>query len=256
MGFIISMYDEIKKVNETIGILKKNNCPVIVIQSDPKNENELLNKKIVEHYELLEDLAGSKEQYKEERKHMEKGTTIPAHALSRNFSHGFSAAEKFNVDWWIAILGDVEISNLNGIEKIIKKISQRNKLIGVTRAVGQIWPDDNFDFTRIQKMNTTDFMPQFFIVNRKLIDNKTFNHIKVTNKYASEQCLGDTVVEYCKDNLIEFDCIVYSICDYAYPKFIEGLKYNPVQARLPRYIDEIINAVRRIRIKFNKNYQN
>ncbi|MGY5146754.1 MAG: hypothetical protein ACW9W4_01980 [Candidatus Nitrosopumilus sp. bin_7KS] len=250
IGFIISMYDEIKKVNETIRVVKRNNCPVIVIQSDPKNENELLDENTVEHYELLEDLAGNKEQYVEERKHMDKGTTIPAYALSRNYNQGFSAAKKFDVDWWVAILGDVEISNLLGIEKIIGKISQNNKLVGVTRAVGQIWPDDNFEFTRIQKKTTTDFMPQFFIVSEELIKEKTFEQIKVTNKYASEQCLGDAVVQYCKDNSTTFDNVVFSICDYAYPKFIAGLKYNPVQARLPRYVDGAINAVRRIRVKF------
>ena len=99
---------------------------MIIIQSDPKNENELFNQKMVEHYELLEDLAENKEHYNEERKYiMKKGTTIPSYALSRNFSHGFSAAEKFDVDWWIAILGDVEISSLIGIEKTIEKISQK-----------------------------------------------------------------------------------------------------------------------------------
>lgn len=250
IGFVISMYDEIDKVNETIVIAKKNNCPVIVIQSDPKNKNELLNPKSVEHYELLEDIAGNKEQYREERRHMERGTTIPSYALSRNYSHGFLAAEKFNVDWWIAILGDVEISSLDGIKKIIERMSHKDKLIGVTRAVGQIWPDNDFKLTRIQKIDTTDFMPQFFIVNVKLIKKKTFHNIKVTNKYASEQCLGDAVVKYCKNNSINFESIVYSICDYAYPKFIQGLKYNPVQARLPRYIDGAINAVRRIKIRF------
>lgn len=252
IGFIISMYDEIKKVNQTIEVVKKDNCPVIIIQSDPKNENELLDKKTVEHYELLEDLAENKEHYNEERKYiMKKGTTIPSYALSRNFSHGFSAAEKFDVDWWIAILGDVEISNLTGIKKIIEKISQKNKLIGVTRAVGQIWPDNDFKLTRVQKKDTTDFMPQFFVVSAKLIEKKIFHDIKVTNKYASEQCLGDEVVQYSKNNSTDFESIVYSICDYAYPQFIEGLKYNPVQARLPRYVDGVINAVRRIRIKFH-----
>ena len=36
------MYDEKNKVMETIAVAKKNNCSVIVIQSDPKNKNELL----------------------------------------------------------------------------------------------------------------------------------------------------------------------------------------------------------------------
>ena len=102
IGFIISMYDEIGKVKETIKVVKRKNCPVIVIQSDPKIQNEILNHELADHYELLEDVAGNKEQYKDERSHMDRGTTIPSYALSRNYSHGFTAAAKFDVDWWIA----------------------------------------------------------------------------------------------------------------------------------------------------------
>ena len=59
IGFIISMYDEIDKVKETIKVVKRKNCPVIVIQSDPKNQNEVLNHELVDHYDLLEHLAGN-----------------------------------------------------------------------------------------------------------------------------------------------------------------------------------------------------
>ena len=93
-------------------------------------------------------------------------------------------------------------------------------------------------------------MPQFFIVNSKLVEKNIFHQIKITNRYASEQCLGDAVIQFCKDNHTNFDSVVYSICDYAYPQFIDGLRYNPVQAKLPRYVDGVINALRRLKIKF------
>ena len=45
----------------------------------------------------------------------------------------------------------------------------------------------------------------------------------------------------------------YIIADYAYPKFIEGLQYNSDRTILPRYIDGIVNAIRRFKIKFTSN---
>lgn len=248
IGFIISMYDEIEQVNETIKILKVEKYPIIVIQSDPQNNDKILEKTKVDHYELLSDLAGTKEKYMAERSHMEKGTTIPSQALTRNYSKGFTASKNFDAEWWVAILGDVAISNLRGIKKIIEKMTDENKSIGITRAVGQIFPDDNFDFTRIQRKNTTDMMPQFFIVNSDLVKKGLFNNVKITNRWASEQCFGDDILRVCNENSLSFFDTCYFICDYAYPKFIEGLKYNPVQARLPRYVDGIINAFRRIRV--------
>jgi hypothetical protein len=250
IGFIISMYDEVESVSRTIQVLRKEDIAIIVIQSDPGNQEELLDKEKADYYELLPDIAGTKNQYQEERAHMDKGTTIPAQALTRNYSRGFTIAKKIEVDWWIGILGDVDITNLIGIKKIIQKMKEMNKLIGITRAIGQVWPDDNFEFTRIQKKDTTDFMPQFFIVNAQLVKDGLFNNIQITNRWASEQCFGDDVVRFCNQNSIKYDDLTYSICDYAYPKFIEGLRYNPIQARLPRFVDGVINAVRRLRIRF------
>ena len=94
-------------------------------------------------------------------------------------------------------------------------------------------------------------MPQFFIVNSKLVEKKIFNQIKITNRYASEQCLGDSVIQFCKNNSTDFDSVVYSICDYAYPKFVDGLKYNGDRTILPRYIDGVVNAFRRFKTKFS-----
>lgn len=252
IGFILSMYDELDEVMKTIEILKRENCKIIVIQSDPKNPNVLQSDQ-VDYYKLLPDLAGSKEHYVEERAHMKRGTTIPARALSRNYGHGFTIAKNFDVDWWVAAVGDMMISNLNGIRPLIQKMIELKNSIGVTRAVGQNFLDDSAEFTRIQWHDTTDIMPQFFIVNAALVKKGLFNEIKVTNRYATEQCLGDEIIRFCNANGLKYWDVCYSFCDYAYPKYIEGLRYNPVQARLPRYIDAAINAFRRFYLRTTKH---
>ena len=249
IGFIISMYDEIKQVLSTIDALKRNNCKIIVIQSNPHSEEKILDKNLVDYYELLSDLAGSKEDYEKERELEASGTVTPAKALSRNFRHGFTLAKEIDVDWWVSILGDISIVNLNGIEKIIKKMEIENKLIGVTRAVGQTFLDKNAELSRIQKEDTSDFMPQFFLIKSEIVKKGVFNEIPISNPHTPEQCLGDSVLSYCEENSLKFFDIVYSICDYPYPKFIEGLKYNPDKAKLPRFIDGTINTWRKFKVK-------
>ncbi len=253
IGFMISMYDEIDVVQNTISTLKQNNYPIIVIQSDPQQPEKLLEPNQVDFYEKLSDLAGSKEEYLEERNdHNTKAATTPVKAITRNFKAGFSKSKIFDVDWWVVILGDILISNTNGIQGIIKQMIQQNKLIGVTRAVGQVFKDNNDKLTRIQRDNTTDFMPQFLIVHSSLITKGLFSKLYITNPYTSEQCLGDEVNRYCLENNTDFKNTVYIISDYAYTQFISGLKYNSDRINMPRYVDGFVNMVRRIKTNFSK----
>ena len=57
IGFVISMYDEIGTVNSTINNIKKNNSPIIVIQSDPKQSEKLVEQNQVDIYQKLPDLS-------------------------------------------------------------------------------------------------------------------------------------------------------------------------------------------------------
>lgn len=245
IGIIISMYDEIEEVKSNVSILKKIDCKIIVAQSDPGNVKKKLEASLVDSYNLFPDLAGDKETYLKERQH---GTAIPARALTRNLSYAFSESKKFDCEWWITILGDIQISSLKGIKRIISKMTLEGKKIGITRAIGQTFLDDNDEYSRIQKSDSTDFMPQFFIVKSELIKNGLFNDIKITNKFATEQCLGDEVVRYCNENNTEFKEICHIISNYAYPQFIEGLQYNKDKVKMPRYIDSIVNVFRRIKM--------
>ncbi len=251
IGFIISAYDEIVILNATVNSIKKNNFPIIVIQSDPNNAAKMLDPNKVDFYQKLSDLAGSKEEYLKERDDTNiKQATTPVKAVTRNFSFGFLASHKFDVDWWITILADVSISNINGITKLIEKMIKQNKSIGVTRAVGQVFVDQNNKLTRIQNMDTTDFMPQFFIVNSSLIKKGLFSNFQITNPFTTEQCLGDEVNRFCLEQKTDFKTLIYVISDYAYPQNISGLKYNSDRINMPKYVDKLVNRLRRIKIKY------
>jgi len=250
LGLIVSIYDEIDETTKSILTFKQKNFPVIVIQSDPKNPQKIIDSNSVDHYELLPDFAGSKDQYIQER--TINGSTTPTKALTRNFNKAFSIAKTFDVDWWVTICGDVVISNFNGIEKILQKMIKDNKSVGITRAVGQIFRDENDELMRIQDNNATDFMPQFFIVNHKFIQNGLFNNISITNPFTTEQCMGDEVKRYCIKNNTSFRNLCHIIADYAYPQFVEGLQYNSDRITMPRYIDVIVNKFRRFKLKFLK----
>ena len=54
IGFIISMYDEIDIVQNTVDILKQNKSPIIVIQSDPQQPEKLLEQNQVNFYQKLQ----------------------------------------------------------------------------------------------------------------------------------------------------------------------------------------------------------
>ena len=252
IGFVITMYDEINTVQNTVNILNQNKCTIIVIQSDPNQSSKLLDKDNVDFYQKLPDLAGTKEEYLKERDLKSGATTIPSKAVTRNYSAGFTAAQNFDVDWWIGITGDVSISNLNGIKKIITNMIHDKKSVGISRAVGQVFWEPNQELTRVQKDDTTDFMPQFFIVKSDLIKKKMFSKIKITNLYTCEQCLGDEVIRYCTEDNTKFENITFIICDYAYPQFISGLQFNPDRINMPKYIDGFVNMLRRMKTKHSK----
>ena len=187
-----------------------------------------------------------------ERELKSAATTIPSRAVTRNYSAGFTAAHTFDVDWWVGITGDVSITNLNGIKKIIEKMINANKSLGVSRAVGQIFWDPNQEFTRVQKDETTDFMPQFFVVKSNLVNNKLFSNIEITNFYTCEQCLGDEVKRFCLETKDGFENIVFKISDYAYPQFISGLQFNPDRVNMPKHVDGFVNMLRRMKTRYSK----
>lgn len=249
IGFIISFYDEIEIVEKNVSFLKREKCPLVIIQSKPKEQSKILKEENVDFYELLPDMAGSREEFRDIKDAIldEDKTTVKP--LSRNFGLAFQKASAIDVDWWVTILGDIKIKNLQGIKKIIQKMEKHAKTLGVTRAVGQTFLDSKKNHTRIQQKDTHDFMPQFFLTKGDLVKKGIFQNIDITNYYTFEQCMGDAATRFFRKNNVDFWQECYSICDYAYPKFIEGVEYNPDRAVLPRYVDSVLNAFRRLKVR-------
>jgi hypothetical protein len=77
---------------------------------------------------------------------------------------------------------------------------------------------------RYQYDGISDFMPQFFMVDGHFAKNSgIFSHMKVTNEYCTEQCLGDELIQY--DISKPFDKDVYIIAKNAYD-YNDGIIYN------------------------------
>ena len=99
IGVIISMYDEIDIVKNTVNVVKQNKCPIIVIQSDPQQSEKLLESEQVDFYEKLSDLAGSKKEYLKLMKYEQKlkQSVEEYHQTNQElvFKHGFHIRTKF-----------------------------------------------------------------------------------------------------------------------------------------------------------------
>jgi len=247
IGFVISMYDEIDIVKETIQNLRKYNSKILVIQSDPGNEKMILDESLCDKYEKMSDVAGGREEYAKiiAEKKEGKGEMIGPIALTRNFNRGFSLIRDFDVDYVIAITGDTKITNLEGILKIILKMKSGNKVVGGTRSIGYTMYDEFEKFTQFQHRNITNIMPQLFIASIDSVRNGLFCNTKRTNKYTTEQCFGDEISRYCKENKVKFFDVFYIICNYGYPRFIDGLHYNPEQiSKIPPPFEGMINWIR------------
>ena len=265
IGCIISMYKELPQVEKNLRIIKNESCSTVIIQSNPGSKELILDSSKVDHCELLSDVGGSEENYRKQQEDARRTKsanilTVPILALRRNFSHAFTAAKKFDVDWWVVLLGDMRLESFIGIKKTIAKMEKKKKFVGITRGIGLRHPTyDGLTYNRIQWYDATDFYPQFFIVNQKLIKMGLFNDIKLTHTHCTETCLGDSLKEFCNDNNMKFWDITYSICDYPAPKWIKGLQYGKDRTTLPGFLLGPMNWYRRQRMrilwrKYKSNY--
>ena len=126
----------------------------------------------------------------------------------------------------------------------------QNKTLGITREIGLVFDDKFGNPGKVEKSDSHNFVPTFFIINKKLVKKGIFQDIKIINPFAMEECMGIAANEFFKENNYDFFDQCYIISDYAYPKFIKGLKYNSDRTVLPRYVDGAVNAFRRFKTKF------
>jgi hypothetical protein len=247
IGFVISMYDEIDIVNHSISCFKKNKCKVVVIQSNPGNKEKEVDSNQCDKYDMLPDVTGGKENYLKMRE--KDGTDQPyimgAIAIPRNYNKGFNLMKSMDLDYVVGINGDTKITNLIGIKKIIKKMKKLEKIVACTRYIGFITFDEQGKFIDFQNRNSTQIMPQFFIVDNKAVKEGMFCNIKTTNKYSTEQCMGDEIIRFAKKKSKGFLDIVQIISRSPYPRNIEGVSYNPEQvSKMPEFLELLVRWVR------------
>ena len=127
----------------------------------------------------------------------------------------------------------------------------QNKTLGITREVGLIFDDQFGKPGKVEKSDTHNFVPTFFITNNKLIKKGIFHDIKIINPFTMEECMGVSATNFFDENNYDFFEQSYIIADYAYPKFIHGLEYKSDRTILPRYVDVVVNAFRRFKTKFS-----
>jgi hypothetical protein len=245
IGIIISMYEEYENTLKNIKIINNNKLPIILIQSEPKDIHKNIDSDQVSYYKMFPDITGTGNLFTGDA-----AKTI-SHPLGRNISQGFNIAKSFDIDWWVIILGDVKITNFNGIKKIINKMKSENKTLGITREIGLTFTNKFGKPGKIEKSDTHNFVPTFFIVNAKLVKKGIFQKIEIINPFAMEECMGVTATKFFEKNKMEFFEQCHIIADYAYPKFIEGLEYSEDRTVLPRYVDGVVNAIRRFRTSFS-----
>jgi len=242
IAFVISMYDELDTVRRTIGSLRDVG-PIVVVQSDPHRADLLLSPDAEIQWLLMPDLAPSVEAYEAVRS-TGSPSDIPARALCRNFSAGMARVSSEDIDFVVTILGDVYVSSLTGIKKIVERMQAGGFSVAGTRALGQVFFDANGLLTREQGTETTDIMPQFFVLDAALLAQGYFTSLQVTNRFTTEQCLGDEVLRYCGEHGLGFaDCCLW-LANMPYPHDIAGITYNPDKAE-PRGIRRLVRWARR-----------
>lgn len=220
IGIVITMYDECDVVLESIKNIRlsNHNVTIVLIHSDNKENRNILDnvKGLVDYYTLLPNLESTCDKFE-----------LPASVVCRNYSNGFSVLYdlKNSYDLVIGMTADTLITDLN---LLIHDLTKTNHMGFVLQAIGQNF--NNFDSDpkngkvggRFQYENTTDIMPQFFTFNGDVFKKfKMFTNIENTNRFTSEQCLGDEVTKHIDDFKINIKRINKS--NYAY-SYDEGIK--------------------------------
>lgn len=198
MGLLVTMHDELAQVAETIGRVRPRLSRLLVVRSgmEPLPEEWLQH---VDYHTLLPDLSPGLSQW-----------DLPAVSLARNYSWLFTEAAKFpEVDWWVAITGDTVLLHEYGLERAIKDAVDKDCILACCRALKQDFHAADLTLEDLQagkgggRKQTTDladFMPQLFMVDAAAVRAAAFRDIQVTNRWCSEQCLGDSFITFAGDD--------------------------------------------------------
>jgi hypothetical protein len=196
------MYNEYETVLKSIECVKNSDIApyVIVIHSSNSSDNKKI-KDLVDVYRVLPNIE--KEVPKQQ---------VPAYSLCRNYGLGFSILYKngFEYDLLVALTGDTLITDTDSFKRRLIYLENTKNLALVSQAIGQYFNaatddiENGKQLNRFQFKGITDFMPQLFFLDGKFAkEKKLFSTIKITNKYTSEQCLGDELLKKIDNNFFE-----------------------------------------------------
>jgi hypothetical protein len=201
-AFIISMYNEHTTVFQSILEIKSKfpESLIVIEHSDNENENGIL--------EEIKKRTNYHKQYN-------LGKVLPwrilhAQSLARNYSHGFNVIynKKEKYDLIICMLGDALVTDASNFSRRYVEMKEKNLIAFVSQAIGMYFIESEYDMSleasigppqgkRLQHSLITDFMPQLFLIDGDFAyNNKPFSKIKITNRYTSEQCLGDELFRF------------------------------------------------------------
>ena len=194
LGLLVTMHDEIEQVAETIGRLRPRLARVLLVRSGtdlvPDDWGQHLD-----YCELLPDLSADLSRWE-----------LPAASIARNYARLFQEAAKFpEVDWWVAITGDTVLLHEYGLERAIRDAYDKGCALACCRALKQDFHAASLTLEdleagkgggRRQTTDLSDFMPQLFMVSGQAVAEGAFQEIPITNRWCSEQCLGDAFVAW------------------------------------------------------------
>ena len=226
LGVAITVYDEHKVVLESVENIKKycdgQNIQLIVsvAHSDSGDETEEILKirSMANHYTLLPNLGGTC-----------RNEELGSLCISRNYSTAFSSLLGQKYDLVAAFTGDTLIQDASNFSRRFQDMKKNSWKAFVARAIGQKFhaEDTNRDIVkegRLQHENITDFMPQLFFLDGSLLESGAFTNIKITNKFTSEQCLGDELMK--RVPFATNVCLLNSAARRNAYSYSDGVKYH------------------------------
>jgi len=212
--FIITMYDENDEVLESCKNIKKDllNSRIIIIKSNDDCDSSVLAQlnQYADRLEILPNLGKRIHVY-------ELGSVCITRNISRGFNILYDNYEKES-GMIVVMTGDTLITNAAPFLQRHLEMINENKLALVSQAVGQDFHSCNADPIngvfggRLQTESTTDFACCLFLLDADFCyEHKAFSNIPITNKWTSEQCLGDELSRH---------------LDYKYVKRLNYDKFN------------------------------
>lgn len=231
LAVIITMYDEFEIVLNSIKNIKQNfeDAIIVVVQSECELSDDNLEeiKMLSDEFIILPDLSKTVHRFE-----------LPSQAICRNISEGFNTLYDLCADIEIiaVLTGDSLITDSSSLVRRYYDMMKNGWIAMVSQALGQDFhapnsnPIEGRSGGRYQDANTTDFACCFFIVDGQQCQPKRwFSDIKITNKWTSEQCLGDELVKCIGGNAMDFRKkvgILNNEQPYVAYSYNDGLKYH------------------------------